>query len=434
MRTENEGARLKSLRRKGKKLPAVKERTFFDGEEERNVAPQKPLSEKRAARARKRRAFVVARVAARTGKTKLFVKGKSGVRALGAISKVCLVSDVVVSEDGVGFFVPSKLLPKIVALLDNLCYDYKIIGNYGLAPALVRAATRVGLAIGIVAFAAALAIYPLLITRVNIVGTDGERLDGALNAQVTQILSESGIREGKLLGALDAEAVGKRLLALDGVAYAGVERHGSHVTVLIKKELKSSELFEIEGSTVRATRTATVTRVVVEGGTAAVKYGDVVRSGDVLIEGYTLYGDQKIPVEAKGRVYGTTLLKAEVFFPDIVLKKQYGAVKRIEKIAFFGRTPKTPDSPFERYELKVTKSDFGFLLPMECFAFEFVEIKATEQSENRQDDELVGEVYSSLLAELEEEATIKNIYSEATREERGRTVRVTVEAEVLISG
>ncbi len=382
---------------------------------------------------RKRRPNRLSAFASRLGRTQIFVHGKNGVRALGAAQSICAVSNVAVCEDGVMFEAPSKLLPKIVALLDNLCYDYKIIENKGLSPALFRAATRVGAMIGAAIFAVALAIYPNLVTRVSVVGEAPGSLDGALNARVQQILCSHGIERGKFVPHMDSDAISKELLALDGVAYAGVERHGTHVNVYIKRELGGETLWEINGSRVTATRLATVTRVIVEGGTAAVKYGDVVKEGDLLIDGYVLYGDDKVPVEAKGRVYGTTLIKSEIFFPDTALEKSYGEVKRKTKLGFFGKTPKAPSSPFECYELRTSRHKLGFLLPIECFDFEFRELKVTEAQEMRSDDELIFAVYSSLLAQIEEEAGIKATYHSVTRTDGGRTVKVTVEAEVLVS-
>ncbi len=415
----------------------MKRQVFFDSDyyareddskkrEENHTAERAPLKR----RARKRKTLPA--FALKYGKASLLVKGKGGVRVLSAIGKICRVSDVVVSADGVRFFVPAKLLPQIVALLDNLCYDYKIIGYSGAAPALARAITRVGLIAGILLFIALLAVYPSLVTRIDIVGVDGE-ITSALNGEIRQILCSCGIEEGKWLPKFDRDDVGKRLLALEGVAYAGVKRNGTHVSVLIKRELEPDRLWEIDGSAVKAKRLATVTRVIVEGGTAQVKYGDVVREGDILIDGYVLFGEDKLPVEAKGRAYGKVLLKREVFFGDTVLEKRYGDVKRVTKLAFFGKTPKTPKSPFECYELCVTRAEMGFLLPMTAYTYEFRELSVVEAEERRADGELVDAVYSALLEEIEEEADIAAVYSDVARVEGGRKVSVTIEAEVLIT-
>ena len=61
------------------------------------------------------------------GRTTLRVSGDNCERALSAVMKICRVEDVKRSADGCTFRVKSKHLGKIIALLDNLCYDYKII-------------------------------------------------------------------------------------------------------------------------------------------------------------------------------------------------------------------------------------------------------------------------------------------------------------------
>ncbi len=436
MKRRNEDARGAVKTEKAKRDDFRKQaqrRVFFGEDGDSDDAFEKV--EKRAPKRqrRKKRPSRLAAFGSKLGKTEIFVTGASAVKALGALMKICSVSDVEVTPRGMSFFVPSKLLNKIVALLENLCYDYKIIGIKGVAPAVFRASTRVGIFVGIVLIAVMLAVYPCFVTRVDVTSADACAIDGALNAEVRQILLSHGIAQGKFVPKVDADSLNKELLEIDGVAYAGFVRRGTHVSVIVKREADRDELFEIDGSAVRSTALATVTRVIVEGGTAVVKYGDVVKPGDVLIDGYVTYGDDAIPVEAKGRVYGTVLLTSETIFGDTVLENTYGAVKRVSKLGFFGKEPKTPRSPYECYELEVKRSKFGFLLPMECFDYEFRELKVVESPETRSDEELCLAVYSSLLEELREEATVRAVYSDVQRSERGRTVRVTLEAEVLIS-
>ncbi len=371
--------------------------------------------------------------ASKLGKTQLFVSGRDGVKALAIISKTAAISDVKITKDGVMFDAPSKVLGKIVALLDNLCYDYKIIRRRGAAPALVGALMRVGAIVGLIAAIALVAIYPNFITRVSIVGIGGDSVDGALNAKVQGILSEHGIREGAFNAKADPDEISKRILGLDGVAYAAFERHGTHVKVLIKRELEGESFIGISGSVVRATTRASVTRVIVEGGTAAVKYGDVVESGDALIEGYVTYGDDRIPVEAKGSVYGLVQFTSEAVFPDVALEKRYGEVKKVVKLAMFGKTPKPPKAPFDCYELRTERTKFGLLIPFDVCLYEFRQLVVSEKEEVRGDDELIEKVYSDIIASIPYEASVKQAINSVRRVDGARVVKVTLEVETLIS-
>lgn len=372
---------------------------------------------------------------ARRGETVLFVYGRYGVRVLGAISKICSVKNVKISSEGTQFEVPSKHRGQIIALLNNLCYDYKIIKVKGAFPLAMNALSRAGLAIGIIAVAIAISLFTQFVTRVSVVATDtyiGD-IDNALNTRIDGILSSYGISEGKWLPSLNFAGVEKSLLSLDGVAYASVRRNGTHVTVEIKREQPSESFVQISGSRVTSLKTAVVTRVVVEGGTAVVDYGDVVRKGDTLIDGYVVYGEDKLEVEAKGKVYGKVYHKKTVFFADVDRVREAGAVKTITKLSMFGKLPKTPKSPFECYELETSVSDLGFLLPFKIYTYVFRETVEREQPNTLSDDEMYSRVYSEVVAAFKEPSRVLATYKSITAANGGKYVTVTVEAEERIA-
>lgn len=372
---------------------------------------------------------------AKRGETVLFVNGKHGVRVLGALSKLCSVKNVVISSDGVQFEVPSKHRGQIIALLDNLCYDYKIIKVKGAFPLAFNALSRIGFAVGALVIAVAIGVFSQFVTRVSVSAADayaGE-IDGALNAQINDILSLHGVTVGKWLPSIDLGSVEKGLLALDGVSYASVRRHGTHVAVEIKRERPPENIVEVSGSKVVSNKVAVVTRVIVEGGTAVVNYGDVVRKGDTLIDGYVVFGEEKLEVEAKGMVYGKVYHKKSVFFADTLKQNEIGKVKRITKLSMFGKVPKAPKSPFGKYELETTVSDLGFLLPFKIYTYEFRELIEREYENTLTEDEMIDSVYSDIVAEFDEPSRVLEKYCTVTEAEGGRYVTVTVEAEERIA-
>lgn len=374
------------------------------------------------------------RAGERRGTTVMFVAGKYGVRVLGALSKVCAVKNVTVLSDGVQFEVPSKHREQIIALLSNLCYDYKILRIKGLYPLTFNALSRAGFALGVAVIAVAMGIFSQFVTRVSVSASDSASgLDGALNAKIADILSEYGVREGNWLPSVNLGDVEKSLLALDGVSYASVRRHGTHVAVEIKRERPPADIVQISGSKVVSQKTAVVTRVVVEGGTATVDYGDVVRKGDTLIDGYVVFGEDKLEVEAKGAVYGKVFYKKSVVFKDVETVSQWGDVKRVTKLTMFGKTPKTPKSPYEKYSLKTSVQSLGFLLPFEIYTYEFREIRESERENNATDDELTEQVYSDIVSEFKEPSKVLERYCDVSAVDGGRRVTVTVEAEERIS-
>lgn len=372
------------------------------------------------------------KIVAKYGKTQFEILSKNGVKALVAVSKICRVFDVETLNNGVRFCVNSKQCDKIIALLNNLCYDYKIIKIGGVVPFALRSIARVGIVSGLCVGVVALSIFASFVTRVSVRYAGVGEVDASLNLQVCDILNEYGVRKGAKISAIDAQELQKALSALDGVAFANVSIDGSHVDIVVKSELPKEEFVQIDGSSVTARKTAVVTRIIVEGGTAVKKYGDVVKPGDVLIDGYVLYGDAKIPAQARGFAYGKVFYKKSVFFADVETVKTYGQVKTETRYGIFGKTPKAPQSPYESCEIVTSVSEYGFLVPLKIYTYTFREL-IVEQRQNTLDEEgMKRKAFSSLATELEESAKILGVYYEVKKVDGGVAVEVVAEAEELI--
>lgn len=372
------------------------------------------------------------KIVAKHGKTQFEISSKNGVKALVAVSKICRVFDVETLNNGVRFCVNSKQCDKIIALLNNLCYDYKIIKIGGVVPFALRSIARVGIVSGLCVGVVALSIFASFVTRVSVRYAGGGEVDASLNLQVCDILNEYGVRKGAKISAIKAQELQKVLSALDGVAFANVSIDGSHVDIVLKSELPKEEFVQIDGSSVTARKTAVVIRIIVEGGTAVKKYGDVVKPGDVLIDGYVLYGDAKIPAQARGFAYGKVFYKKSVFFADVETVKTYGQVKTETRYGIFGKTPKAPKSPYESCEIETSVSEYGFLVPLKIYTYTFREL-IVEQRENTLDEEgMKRKAFSSLATELEESAKILGVYYEVRKVDGGVAVEVVAEAEELI--
>ncbi len=364
------------------------------------------------------------------------IYGENAVRGISAISKICTVRSVKRLDDGMTFRVEGKQCDKIIALLDNLCYDYKIISVGGFAPVLARTLARVGILIGVIAICVGFAVYSSYITRVDTsyIGVDmTSKVGYTLNASVNDILCRTGATPGGRLKDFSLNALQNALSALDGVAYASVTLKGTHVNVIVKAELPKQSFVELSGSQVQAKKRAVITRVIVEGGTAVKGYGDVVNVGDTIIDGYVEYGDARIACQASGYAYGKVYYEKSLFFADDKIVKTYGAQTTQTRLSLFGKTPKMPTSPYEVCETAVAVSDFGFLLPVKIYAYTFREILTEEVQNTLSEEDMKRSVYSSLLTELNQNARVLDVYYDVQRADGGVIVKVTLEAEEQIA-
>ena len=288
---------------------------------------------------------------------------------------------------------------------------------------------RFGVIIGTALVILATIFSMAFVTRVSVSGCE----NAATELQVSELLVSCGIKKGCRISSVDCSSLEKSILAIDGIAFASVTMQGGHIVVIVKEELPHEEFEEITGSVVTATKRAVVTRVLVNGGTAVVGYGDVVDVGDVLIDGYTLYGEDRIPVRASGEVFGKVYYQKKLYFGNTTIDETIGKTKTVTKLSAFGIVPKTPRCGFEDYTLSVTVSKNDFLLPFTIYRFTFTELKRVEAEVEYSDDELKRIAYSSLLAEIESAVKILNVYYLVDNVENGKYVTVTIEAEERIT-
>ena len=363
------------------------------------------------------------------GKTLVKINSKNAHRALAELSKIDKVKVQKSGEDYIVIAVKSKHLSQFIAILNKLCYDYTIIGAVGVAPSFFRILARWGIVVGIIICAIAAIFCTSFVTRVDVVGC----ASAPMRLEVLALLEENGVKTGGKTANVNLETLQKSILALDGVAFASVRKYGGRIYVFVKEELSKEEFEELGGAPVTATKRAVVTRVIVDGGTAVVKYGDVVSAGDVLIDGFTEYGDERLSVRAAGEVWGKVYYQKKLYFADTICEKSYGKTKTVSKLSFFGKIPKTPKCDFLEYELKISVQTVGFLVPYTVYRFEFKETKSQTVERKLTLDEMKKQAFSSLVAEIDSAIKILDVNYDFEDAAGGKYVTVTIEAEERIS-
>ncbi|MEG1663342.1 MAG: sporulation protein YqfD [Clostridia bacterium] len=364
------------------------------------------------------------KLADRFGKVQFEVVGVNFARLISSLSRNFKIEKAVTNGNVLTFFVGAKHSDKIIAYLDSLCYNYRIIYRVGASRAMILLFDRLGIVVGIVATVAIMILYPHFVTEVDI--------DGELTAEARNILQTNGVYQGNFVWDFDGAEISKQLQSQDGIAFASVEKRGSHVYVKITAEQGKHDFVDISGGRVVAKTRAVVSRVLVHGGTAEVKYGDVVNAGDTLIGDYVLVGETKVKTVAVGEVYGRVYCKMSRYFADKEIVNVVGRTAEFCRIAMFGKTPKTPKAPFGAYSLEISKKESDFLLPYTVYTYRFFEIETVEVANTKTKDEMSKEVFSALLNTLSPEAKFVDSFSKVSRVEGGYMVDTTIECEQRI--
>ncbi len=359
------------------------------------------------------------------GKVQIKVNTENTSRLYSTLKKEGVIFPKSYESGSATFFCYARHSAKIIALLDRLCYNYQVIGYCGALPALAGALARVGVTMGAILAITAVAVYPKFVIKIV--------LDGTLTKDAVSVLSEYGVVEGAFLPSIDTAAIEDRLLALDGVSFASVVRQGTRVYVTLREELDKEYFLSAKGNTVAAKKDCVISRVIVYDGTAIVKTGDKVKAGQTLIEPYLLVREEQIPSRADGEVYGTTICKKTMFFPNVIIASVEGKEKSITKLSFFGKVPKSPDSPYDNFRVSLTVTKNNYFIPYKVYNWTFTELKSAESINALTDADMRRKTMSCLTSQLPAGATLISYQTESAVNELGVSITAIATIEECVS-
>ncbi len=170
---------------------------------------------------------------------------------------------------------------RLMKLAERYKLDVKVVRVGGIPRVKAAFRQRMAMALSLVILLSALAILSGRAWLVEV------RLTGAEPAGLEAAMRKLGVRVGMDLGGLDAYALSQRLLSEAGdLTYVGVKRQGVRLLIDAVGEDQPPALYDPEAARdLRAVRDGVVESVTVLAGMAAVKPGDTVRRGQVLIRG-----------------------------------------------------------------------------------------------------------------------------------------------------
>ena len=200
------------------------------------------------------------------------------------------------------------------------------LGLYGF---LCRAKRRYGLLLGLLAVLLVYIFSSRLVWDIRISGN--ERLT---DYAIEETLNEYGLRVGSSWHKLDKNLIEAELLAAKGdIAWISVNRRGTvaYVEVIESENVGESEDVGFPFSNIVADRDGVIEEITVESGVAAVKVGDVVRRGDILISGIVENENSVSFCRARGSVRASNAVNISVEAPEIV-KERIPSRRRLREV------------------------------------------------------------------------------------------------------
>lgn len=224
---------------------------------------------------------------------------------------------------------------------------------------------------------------------------------------ILELAAQCGIHFGAERREVRSERVKNALLsAIPELEWVGINTAGCVATISVRERQNSEELQQPQGvSSIVAARDGVVQQVTVTGGTAACKPGQAVRTGQVLISGYTDCGLSIRAERAKGEIYATTNRQLAFLMPvtdsqrgQTVSKEQkYAILIGKKRINFYQDSGNLDASCVKMYEENYVTLPGGFQLPIAIVTETWLDYEkstptaTTEQSSNMLSD--LAEIY-----------------------------------------
>ncbi len=174
----------------------------------------------------------------------------------------------------------------------------KILSKHGLYTKLKRFKLRYGLVAGLLVFVCLQIFLSLFVWQIEIVGNNN-----VSDSEIIDVCNSLNVRRGVLKSRLDLPVIKEELmLKLPNVAWAAINIEGCRATVNIS-EIKNEEADKTPANLI-SNYDCVIKSVKVLNGIAAVKPGQAVQKGDMLINGVVDTGPTVRYVKATGSVIG----------------------------------------------------------------------------------------------------------------------------------
>lgn len=132
--------------------------------------------------------------------------------------------------------------------------------------------------------------------------------------EIIFLAKEYGIDIGKLKSNINIEKISNEIrLKRDDLSWVGITVKGTNVIITVKEGIETPEIIDKnEVCNIIASKDATISKMVVQNGTARVNVGDEVNAGDLLVEGImeSEISDPR-PVHAEADIYGKFYFEKE---------------------------------------------------------------------------------------------------------------------------
>lgn len=233
-------------------------------------------------------------------------------------------------------------LRRLEALAQRAGCEVERESSRGLPDFLGRFRTRYAFLLGLVLALCAVSVLSRFVLTIQVTGNET-----VSSAVILSQLRQLGVRPGVYGPGLERKQLAQELLVrTEGLSWAALNLYGTRLEVVVRERIKTPERVDESGYfDIVAEADGVVTHIEPELGEAAVREGDVVAKGDVLISGavampppkYSELPTRYYQTHARGRVWARTWRVITAVIPAQAMVKDYtGGEKNIWSVNFLG--------------------------------------------------------------------------------------------------
>lgn len=288
---------------------------------------------------------------------------------------------------------------KVIACLENLCYNYTKEEEKGIFPFIKAVIKRTGLIAGVILFALVSVASSFFVYEIRVKGCNETSV-----SDILQKVKEAGAAEKSFFRA-DSRQIERALYSsFSNVAFVSVYYKGVVLYINIVETQQAPQVLETEPRDLVATQKGKISRLIVHQGTPLVKAGDTVEKGQIIIGGYRESPNgERIQLRAMGEAYGVIELDySEPFYKEKTILSRSGRKTTVQYIEFFGMNfpQKTPQITYTTYETEQTYSYMfnNNFLPAKLVTITYYETLSVTVTEDFE------KVKTTLISEAEKKA------------------------------
>ena len=231
-------------------------------------------------------------------------------------------------EGKTSFRLDGKSFRKYLSLTEGHVIDGECVEKSGLFSVASKYRMRFGFFIGAALFAAVIAASSLFIWDINVTGETSLSED-----EVLTVLHDHGVYIGAYIPNVDTVSAEVRLvIALNELSSASINLRGTVAEVMIREEKPKDVSETASPSNLVASRDGLIETLEISGGIPAVKRGQTVKEGQLLVSGVI---DSKAVgyrlVRARGNVYARTTFQYRASVPLHSYEKTYTGNRKTQK-------------------------------------------------------------------------------------------------------